>query len=193
MSSTLVSRANRYMLRSTPHLNTLAARPPTAKDTRGKVSPDLRIWKMGPIHPKVQRESLGGSKRINYCDGALPITRVGSSPKLSSMSIRERILTLMIGDGCPLLGVNPTSLLHRGSDANDPGCVKTCASRGCAELFYPFSSFDCDCQCCSFPIQRNRDKISPRKFDAGVFTRPGPKGDLGADCAFEHHACAIDN
>ena len=36
------------------------------------------------------------------------------------MSIRERILTLMIGDGCPLLGVNPTSLLHRGSDANDP-------------------------------------------------------------------------
>jgi len=41
------------------------------------------------------------------------------------MSIRERILTLMIGDGCPLLGVNPTSLLHRGSDANDPGCVKT--------------------------------------------------------------------
>src|SRR5664280_2357481 len=29
MSSTLVSRANRYMLRSTPDLNTLAARPPT--------------------------------------------------------------------------------------------------------------------------------------------------------------------
>lgn len=29
MSSTLVSRANRYMLRSTPDLNTLSARPPT--------------------------------------------------------------------------------------------------------------------------------------------------------------------
>ena len=29
-------------------------------------------------------------------------------------------------------------------------CVKTCASRECAELFSPFSCFDCDCQCCSF-------------------------------------------
>jgi hypothetical protein len=29
MSSTPVSRANRYMLPSTPDLNTLAARPPT--------------------------------------------------------------------------------------------------------------------------------------------------------------------
>src|ERR1700675_1519142 len=33
-----------------------------------------------------------------------------------------------------------------------PACVKTRASRECAELFSPFSSFDCDCQCCSFPI-----------------------------------------
>jgi hypothetical protein len=41
-------------------------------------------------------------------------------------------------------------------------------------LFSPFSSFDCDCQYGSFPIQRNRDKISTRKFDVGVFTQPGP-------------------
>ena len=48
------------------------------------------------------------------------------------------------------------------------GCVKTCASRERAELFSPFSSFDCDCQCCSFPIQRNRDKRSTRKFAIGA-------------------------
>jgi hypothetical protein len=54
-----------------------------------------------------------------------------------------------------------------------PACVKTCASRECAELFSPFSSFDCDCQCCSFPIQRNRDKLSTRKFDVGVFAQAG--------------------
>ena len=42
-----------------------------------------------------------------------------------------------------------------------------------AELFSPVSSFDFDCQCCSLPIQRNRDKLSTRKFDVGVFAQPG--------------------
>src|SRR5258708_5694087 len=60
----------------------------------------------------------------------------------------------------------------------DPACVKTRASKECAELFSPFSSFDCDCQCCSFPIQRNRDEISTRKFGVGVFTQAGPKPDM---------------
>ena len=55
----------------------------------------------------------------------------------------------------------------------DPGCVKTCTSRECAELFSLFSSFDGDCQSGSFVIQRNRDKLSARKFDVGVFTQPG--------------------
>src|SRR3981081_2314912 len=59
-----------------------------------------------------------------------------------------------------------------------PGCVKTCASRERAELFSPFSSFDHDGQCCSFLIQRNRDKLSTRKFDVGVFTQPGPRADI---------------
>src|SRR5258708_18295901 len=63
--------------------------------------------------------------------------------------------------------------------APGPACVKTRASRECAELFSPFSSFDCDCQCGSFPIQRNRDKSSTRKFDVGVFTQAGSFPDLG--------------
>src|ERR1700694_2501977 len=56
-----------------------------------------------------------------------------------------------------------------------PGCVKTCARRECAELFSPLSPVRLCCQCCSFPIQRNRDKISMCKFDVGVFTQPGPR------------------
>src|SRR5260221_8883952 len=50
--------------------------------------------------------------------------------------------------------------------------------RECAELFSLFSSFDGDCQSGSFLIQRNRDKLSTRKFDVGVFTQPGSSTDL---------------
>src|SRR5216684_9127459 len=53
------------------------------------------------------------------------------------------------------------------------GCVKTRASRECAELFSPFSSFGDDWQSSSFPIHRNRERISTRKFEVGVFTQPG--------------------
>src|ERR1700675_3612706 len=58
------------------------------------------------------------------------------------------------------------------------GCVKTCPRRECAEFFFFFFSFDSDCQSGSFLIQRNRDKLSTRKFDVGVFTQPGSKSDL---------------
>jgi hypothetical protein len=71
-----------------------------------------------------------------------------------------------------LSGAKRTSLRTALRAVYDPGCVKTCASRECRELFSPFSSFDCGCQCRSFPIQRNRDKISTRKLDIGVFTQP---------------------
>src|SRR5712672_813319 len=57
--------------------------------------------------------------------------------------------------------------------AQGPGCVKTCTSGECAELFSFFSSFDGDCQSGSFLIQRNRDKLSTRKPDVGVFTQSG--------------------
>src|SRR5256885_15618905 len=60
----------------------------------------------------------------------------------------------------------------------DPGCVKTCTSRECAELFSLFSSFDGDCQSGSFLIQCNRDKPSTLKFGVGVFTQPGPRTDM---------------
>jgi hypothetical protein len=59
-----------------------------------------------------------------------------------------------------------------------PGCVKTCTRRERAELFSPFSSSEGDWQIASFLIQRNRDKLSTRKFDVGVFTQPGSKTEL---------------
>jgi hypothetical protein len=87
----------------------------------------------------------------------------------------------------------------------DLGCVKTRASRECAELFSPFSSFDGYSQRCSFPNQPNRDKISTRKFDVGVFTQPGPTTDIGqrlmlqqrsrfqplSKCSFDRLRCSV--
>jgi hypothetical protein len=59
-------------------------------------------------------------------------------------------------------------------------CVKTCTRRERAELFSLFSSSDGDWQIASFLIQRNRDKLSTRKFDVGVFTQPGSKTEVAA-------------
>src|SRR5712692_10182518 len=75
-------------------------------------------------------------------------------------------------------GQSGKHLLAASISPFDPGCVKTCTSRECAELFSLFSSFDGDCQSGSFVIQRNRDKLSTRKFDVGVFTQPGSNADL---------------
>src|SRR5258705_11846784 len=61
-----------------------------------------------------------------------------------------------------------------------PGCVQTCTSRECAELFSLYSSFDGDCQSGSFLIQCNLDKLSTLKLDVGVFTQPGSKAALTA-------------
>src|SRR6266702_3751800 len=68
----------------------------------------------------------------------------------------------------------------RRMSAMGPGCVKRCTSRECAELFSLFSSFDGDCQSGSFLIQRNRDKLSTRKPEVGVFTQSGSKAALTA-------------
>src|SRR3979411_2253997 len=76
----------------------------------------------------------------------------------------------------------PGELILKASVWLRPGitpCVKTCASRERAALFSPFSCFDHDGQCFSFLIQRNRDKLSTREFDVGVFTQPGPRADVG--------------
>src|SRR5664279_2150058 len=82
-------------------------------------------------------------------------------------------------DQCPLCEVERTLCGRRATSESDPGRVKTRKSREGAELFSLFSSFDGGWQSCSFLIQRNRDKLSTRKFDVGVFTQPGPNSDMG--------------
>src|SRR2546426_9146540 len=62
--------------------------------------------------------------------------------------------------------------------AMGPGCVaRTENAQNCFSLF---SSFDGDCQSGSFLIQRNRDKLSTRKPDVGVFTQPGSLTEVSA-------------
>ena len=58
--------------------------------------------------------------------------------------------------------------------AIDLGCVKTCEREERAELFSLVSSPDGDRQRCRFSNWRNRDEISIRKLNVGVFTRPRP-------------------
>jgi hypothetical protein len=51
-------------------------------------------------------------------------------------------------------------------------------------IVFSLVPLDCDCQCCSFPIQRNRDKISTCKFGVGVFTQlldPQQTSDIAAE------------
>jgi hypothetical protein len=57
------------------------------------------------------------------------------------------------------------------------GCVKTCAGEEDAELHSLLSSPDGVHQRCCFSNRQNRDKLSIRKFNFGVFTQPGPEAD----------------
>src|SRR5260221_12643810 len=60
----------------------------------------------------------------------------------------------------------------------DPGCVKTCTSQECAELFSLSSSLSGGRKHFWFSNLRNRDGISTRRLNVGVFTRPRPEGDI---------------
>src|SRR6202022_1063230 len=62
-----------------------------------------------------------------------------------------------------------------------PGCVKTCASQACPELFSQLPSSDRSCQCNWFLHRRNRDGNSTHKLGVGVFTQPGSFSDLSAN------------
>jgi hypothetical protein len=60
-----------------------------------------------------------------------------------------------------------------------PGCGKNVHEQRMRRIVFSLSSFSGDCQSGSFVIQRNRDKLSTRKLDVGVFTQPGSKAALG--------------
>src|SRR6476661_9849339 len=56
----------------------------------------------------------------------------------------------------------------------NPGCVKTCTSQECAELFSLSSSLSSGRKHFWFSNLRNRDGISTRRLNVGVFTQPRP-------------------
>src|SRR6267154_1402374 len=60
-----------------------------------------------------------------------------------------------------------------------PGCVKTCTSQERAKLFSLLPVPDSVCQCSCFPNRQNRNGISTRKLNVGVFTQPGSDSDTG--------------
>jgi len=84
-----------------------------------------------------------------------------------------------MSDLSPLSGEERKSNFGAVRSVDDLGCVKTCTSRECAELVFFLSFFDGDCQSGSFLIQRNRDKLSTRKFGVGVFTPAWTRADVG--------------
>src|SRR5882672_1622681 len=83
-----------------------------------------------------------------------------------------------VTDECPLLGEERTSNIRRLRSAFDPGCVKTCTSRECAELFSLSSSPSSGRKYFWFSNLRNRDGISTRRLNVGVFTQPRPTTDI---------------
>src|SRR4030088_3174086 len=64
--------------------------------------------------------------------------------------------------------------------AHGPCCGKPCTSQERAKLFSLLPVPDSVCQCSCFPNRQNRDGISTRKLNVGVFTQPGSLADLDA-------------
>src|ERR1035437_361183 len=62
--------------------------------------------------------------------------------------------------------------IRTGQSYCDPGCVKTCLSQGCSELFSQFPSLDRTGKCNWFSHRQNREGISTRKLNVRVFTQP---------------------
>src|SRR6266404_1251941 len=76
-------------------------------------------------------------------------------------------------------GQSGKHVLDLSSSGFDPGCVKTCTSQECAELFSLSSSLSGGRKHFWFSNLRNRDGISTRRLNVGVFTRPRPTADVG--------------
>src|SRR5258706_11958241 len=73
----------------------------------------------------------------------------------------------------------PSSDAPQGPLLTDPGCVKTCTSQECAELFSLSSSLSSGRKHFWFLNLRNREGVSARRLNVRVFTRPRPQADIG--------------
>src|SRR6266404_6476035 len=92
-----------------------------------------------------------------------------------------------MSDLSPLSGVKRKLDFGAVRAAFDPGCVKTCTSQECAELFSLSSSLSGGRKYFWFSNLRNRDG-STRRLNVGVFTRPRPGADIGVIGNFGFYA-----
>src|SRR5260221_6328731 len=76
-------------------------------------------------------------------------------------------------------GQSGKDMLPLSFSAFDPGCVKTCTSQECAKLFSLSSSLSSGRKHFWFSHLRNREGVSTRRLNVGVFTRPRPKAQVG--------------
>jgi hypothetical protein len=72
-------------------------------------------------------------------------------------------------NGITLPGLSQPTFATKSARNGHTECVAECL----------LSSFDGDRQSGSYVIERNRDKLSTRKFDVGVFTQAGPIPEVG--------------
>src|SRR5713226_8910756 len=93
------------------------------------------------------------------------------------MSLMARNRHAAAAAECLMLGDERTCRHSCLRTAFDPGCVKTCTSQECAELFSLSSSLSGGRKHFWFSNLRNRDGISTRRLNVGVFTRPRPNSD----------------
>src|SRR6266446_1750605 len=82
-----------------------------------------------------------------------------------------------MSDLSPLSGVKRKLDFGAVRAAFDLGCVKTCTSQECAELFSLSSSLSNGRKHFWFSNLRNREGVSTRSLNVGVFTRPRPISD----------------
>src|SRR5665811_659219 len=78
----------------------------------------------------------------------------------------------------PMLQNVKKALANSEPSTHGTGCVKTCLSQGCAELFSQLPSLDRTGKCNWFSHRQNREGISTRKLNVRVFTQPGPRAEL---------------
>src|SRR5258707_12748821 len=80
----------------------------------------------------------------------------------------------------PLSGVKRKLDFGAVRAAFDLRFVKTCTSQECAELFSLSSSLSSGRKHFWFSNLRNREGVSTRRLNVGVFTRPRPTADIGS-------------
>src|SRR6266403_1320872 len=146
---------------------------------------EFRQQRIGLSRPPVNRDRADSSRPRPAL--TVPFTHAAQGPDAGDIQIRghicECLFLALFGHGA-MSDLSPLSGVKRKLDSGavraafDPGCVKTCTSQECAALFSLSSSLSSGRKHFWFSNLRNRDGISTRRLNVGVFTRPRPNSDI---------------